>query len=75
MIGHTVRRVVGLLRVFEQDTRFKSGPILLPDPGEFESSVLLSHLPICVGSPSLSKNTALRFLASVIIFEYEMTST
>ncbi len=36
VVGYTVRRVIGLLRVFEQDTRLKPGPVLLPDPGEFK---------------------------------------
>ena len=36
VISHAVRRVIGLFRVFEQDTRLKPGPVLLPDPGEFE---------------------------------------
>ena len=36
VIRDAVLRVVGLLRVFEQDARLKPGPVLLPDPGEFE---------------------------------------
>ena len=42
VIGYTVWRVIGLLRVFEQNTRLKPGPVLLPDPGEFE--FLLVHV-------------------------------
>jgi hypothetical protein len=36
VISHTVRGVMGFLRIFEQDTRLKPGPVLLPDPSEFE---------------------------------------
>ena len=36
MVGHAVRRVVGPLRVLQQDARLQPGPILLADPGEFE---------------------------------------
>jgi hypothetical protein len=36
VIGHAVRRMIGLLRVFEQDARLKPRPVLLSNPGEFE---------------------------------------
>ena len=36
VVGHAVRRVVGLLQVLQQDARLQSGPVLLADPGEFE---------------------------------------
>jgi hypothetical protein len=51
VVGHTVRRVIGLLRVFEQDARLKSGPILLPDPGEFK--FLLGHVFLVVLDPTV----------------------
>src|SRR5258706_1450752 len=44
VISHTVRRVIGVLRVFEQDTRLKPRSVLLPDPGEFELWLLVHAL-------------------------------
>lgn len=39
-----IRGMVGLLRIFEQDARLQLGPVLLPDPGEFEFLFLGWHL-------------------------------
>jgi len=35
-IGHAVRRVIGLLRIFKQDARLQPRPVLLANPGEFQ---------------------------------------
>jgi hypothetical protein len=36
VICDTVLGVIRLLRVFQQDARLQPGPVLLPDPGQFE---------------------------------------
>ena len=61
-----VRRVAGLGRIFQQNTRLKLGPVFLPNPRQFQF-LFSAHRPIQFGSASLLKNTALRFLASASI--------
>src|SRR3989442_409412 len=36
LVSHAVRRVVGLLWVFQQNTRLQLGPVLFANPGQFE---------------------------------------
>ena len=36
VVRHPVLRVVGLLRIFQQNARLQLRPVLLADPGEFE---------------------------------------
>ncbi|MEK7335745.1 MAG: hypothetical protein AAB222_10535, partial [Candidatus Binatota bacterium] len=35
-VSHTVGRVIGLLRVLQQDSRLQLWSVLLSDPGQFE---------------------------------------
>jgi len=40
VLRHAMLRVIGLLRVFQQNPRLQLGPILLADPGEIEFLML-----------------------------------
>ena len=62
--NYTLRRVVNLLRVFEQDTRLQAGPVLLADPGEFEFGFLVSDIV-----HNLEGYPVLRFVGSEHPFE------
>jgi len=42
VIGDTMRRVARLLRVFEQDAWLQPRPVLLADPGQFQSFFMIT---------------------------------
>lgn len=43
VVRDSVLRVVRLLWVLQQDARLQLRPVFLPDPGEFELGLLISH--------------------------------
>lgn len=50
VVSHAVRRMVGLIRVLQQNTRLQLRPVLLADPRQFKSLIVLHEgLSSCGG--------------------------